>query len=123
MLASLSRQNGIVVVMAVVGLMLYRCLPLSGLKQFLLIATSACASAIAVFAASTFFFQAVGVRSVHPERMLYVYDLAAMSDLTGRDLFPPLLIAHHSEGWVTPYVTPGALKRDFRWENLNLPLS
>ena len=62
---------------------------------------------------------AAGVVNVYPQRVLYIYDLASISKLSGHDYFPPRLINHPIQGGVSPpYVHQGELDRLFNPYNI-----
>jgi hypothetical protein len=126
--AFLARQNGIVVVFAVVlalslhllrgaggssrGRRLARAMRRS-VPRVIVAAAAAATATILVFGGTKLFYGAMGVRAVHPERFTYVYDLASISVLTGDNRFPP---AVERLPWsrVTPErVTLRTLKRRF----------
>jgi hypothetical protein len=121
--AYLSRQNGIVVVVGVVlawiGIVAApRVGAMARWRRWGAAILVAGLTGILAFGVSTALNRAFGVRAVHAERVLYVYDLASISTQTGHDQFPTTLKQHHTPGWVTPYVNQRALDREFDWTNV-----
>jgi len=118
-LAWLCRQNGLVnlvVVLATVGIV--------GLRGRVTVPrlagrlAAAGAAAIALLVLTQVAYGALGVRSVRPERMLYLYDLASISTQSDRDAFPrELWPGRLNEGWVTPQVDQAVLEERFDYAN------
>jgi hypothetical protein len=131
--AFLARQNGLTVVFAVVfvlalhalsgaaqrdsGRRLVRAIRRSVPRVIVAVAAAAAAT-ILVFGVTKLIYGATGVRGVHSERVTYVYDLASISVLTGRNQFPPAL-RRLPRSRVTPARFDAAtLKRRFDYRNV-----
>jgi hypothetical protein len=119
-LAWLCRQNGLVNVLVVVAAG-----GIVGLRGRVtvprLIGRLAAAGAVslAVLVATQIAYGALGVGSVHPERMLYLYDLASISTQSDHDEFPrELWPGHLDQGWITPKVDQRTLEARFDWANV-----
>ncbi|MDA8047331.1 MAG: hypothetical protein M0Z30_19185 [Actinomycetota bacterium] len=100
-LATVSRQNGLVDVTVVVlfgGLhgrtISWRRVAASG--------GAGLVAALAGFGLISAAGSALGARALHPERATYVYDLAALSVSTGRDLFPQAQLRQLGPGGQAP---------------------
>jgi hypothetical protein len=111
--AAAVRQNGIAVVVAVAlcGLLGTRGVTRRRALGAVLVAVVA---GVAAFATLRIAMPALGVRSVSPERMTFVYDLAALS-AGGQDLFPQRALRPLPPGGAAPAeIGEAALRRHFR---------
>jgi hypothetical protein len=123
MASYLSRQNGVVVVIGVVlaALLLVAGSRIAALGRWRRVGGAvavALATGLVAFGFSSATNRVFGVKAAHPERMLYVYDLASISKSSGHDYFPASLVRHPNPGWVTPVVTQRAIDRNFNWVNV-----
>jgi hypothetical protein len=131
--AFLARQNGVTVVFAVVfvvalhalngaaerdpGRWLARAIRRT-VPRVIVAVAGAAAATILVFGVTKLVYGATGVRGVNPERVTYVYDLASISVLTGRNQFPPAL-RRLPRSRVTPArFDEATLKRRFDYRNV-----
>ena len=114
MLAAVSRQNGISVVFAVT--LFIALLRPNGIRRGAVRAgIVACLVMAGAYGALKLADAASGVRSVHPERMTFVYDLAAISVASGYDLFPQRGLRALGPGAASPPdLTEASLKHRFR---------
>jgi hypothetical protein len=83
---------------------------------------AALVAAVATYAGLQGVGSLMGVRSVHPERATFVYDLAAMSADTGRDQFPQPQLQRLAPGGAAPSNTSEpVLRRRFQaWDVTSL---
>lgn len=61
---------------------------------------------------------AFGVKSVHPERAVFIYDIASIDDLGGGNHFPAFLQKQRRVAWVTPPVGQRWIDQKFDWPNV-----
>jgi len=107
--AFVCRQNGIVVVFVVA---LHLTFVVLGARRRSAVLAAAAASVVAVLG-SGLVYDLADVRSVHPERALYAYDLAAMAKTRGEARLPAPLVAARRPGWITYYIDPHRIPDDF----------
>lgn len=116
-LAAISRLDGVAVVFATVvfaGLSDRR-ISARAVVSTLAIGTVAAALGIVVLKTLD---QAAPIRNVHPERMTYVYDLAAISTETGHDQFPLRALRFLPPGGAARHdLTESTLRREFRLQD------
>lgn len=118
-LAYLCRQNSVSVLFAVVVFAVLYDQPRSG-RRIAVGVLAAVAVSVAVYVGFEAVYPSIGVRRVHPERMMYVDDLAAISTATHHDYFPVSLQRRWPVGGATPEnVTEPVLEREYRWQNMN----
>ena len=113
-LATMSRQNGLAIVFAITlwwivgGRLRTR-------RRVALGSTVALIASLAVYTGLHMIGAANGVRTVHPERATYVYDLASISTITGHDYFPQKQLAALPPGGVTQRdLSEATLRRNFK---------
>ncbi|MDX6726609.1 MAG: hypothetical protein QOK49_1414 [Baekduia sp.] len=112
------RQNGVIVLLLVAAWAVWPASADATGRARALALLIGVGAVLATVIGTTLLYSAFGVRRVHAERTLFVYDLASISEQTGHDQFPRWMQTSSNPAWVTPPVDQSSIERRFDAKNV-----